>query len=336
MKAVNLRRRGSAAALVTGLALALTLTSAPAVAGPPVTADQSARPSVAIVPLVGNLEIVNTTADGQVERETQLVFRDSEGRTRIEGATTVTIKDPTTDTTVILDTLAGTYQQVSAPDNPSLTPAGREISHQPLSSQPRALGESSFSGVAAVGREYTVTAPESSLRPSQDYTITVWSAADIQLPVHTRVVQSSGEVYQQTYTNLRLWREPSPALFEIPAGYVPADRVAGPMPEQVTCQLFPSVLFLASFGGVLASGVVLADTVGPGCVFIADQAFFEPPLSGFPLNPLGLPFDDWFAFDTGAPVPFLPWTSFGFIDYAAAAPGGPVTIGSSLVILDIF
>jgi len=267
----------------------------------------------------------------------QAIFRDSQGRVRTEAGTTVTISDPTTGTTTILDTAAGTYRQVSAPAQPGLSTERRApVSHQPLSSAPRTLGEATIDGIIAAGREYTVTAPATVRRPAQEYTVTVWAAPEIQLPVQTRIVQPDGTIVQRTYTDLQVGAEPAAELFEIPAGYVPADRVLGPTPAQTDCQVVPSVLFMTSIGSFLASGVVFADVLGQDCVFIADAALFELQLSGAPLTPLGLPFDDWFVFDNGAPVPVLPWTAFGIIDYAATAPNSPVVGDTSLIVLDIF
>ena len=99
----------------------------------------------------------------------------------------------------------------------------------------------------------------------------------------------------------------------------------------------PDPLVLNSFDFFLDSGTVNAVTDPQrGCVFVADGAAFEYPLSGFPTVPLGLPFDQWVAYDTGGGgLPFLPWVAFGDVAFVAANTTDATT-KDSLVILTVW
>ena len=73
-----------------------------------------------------------------------------------------------------------------------------------------------------------------------------------------------------------------------------------------------------------------------GCVFVYDYAFFEYPLEGVPLTPLGLPFDVWYVYDNGGPLfGFPPWVAFGDVVFVASN-GVDVTIKDGAVILTVF
>jgi hypothetical protein len=315
--------------------LVTTLSAAPADAAPGLS--QPARATTTVVPLSADLQITRTI-DQRVEHETNHVYRDSQGRTRTEAGSTVTINDPATRSTIVLDTEAGTYQRLT-PDRPDLG-ASREDNierDQRLASPPRPLGETTIGGVLAEGTEYTVTIPAREGFPSQSDEVTLWVSTDVQLPVQTRVVEASGEAYEQTYTNIEVGTEPAAALFQIPAGYVESDPAASATPAQATCPIaYTDPVVIVSFGAILGAGFVQAVTdINQGCIFVADAGIFEPPLAGGPTVPLGLPFDEWFVFDTGGPVPFLPWTSFGDVAFAAASTQD-ATVVDSLVILQIF
>jgi hypothetical protein len=124
----------------------------------------------------------------------------------------------------------------------------------------------------------------------------------------------------------------------VPAGY--REVGAGPTRSVAAqpCPLTnaPDPLVLSSFGFSLGGGYVTAvtDPAIP-CIFVADGAFFEYPLTGFPTTPLGLPFDQWFAFDTGGLLPFVPYVAFGDVAFVAAN-ATDTTTKDSLVVLTVF
>jgi hypothetical protein len=342
MYRAQLRRPWHAAVLAVGVALTAVLSAAPAAAEAPSGLGHPARAAVEVVPLSADLTITRTTvgADGElrVERETSRLYRDSLGRTRTEDGSSVTINDPTTQTTVRLDPEARTFRRMT-PDRSTLEPSaprGTIARHQRLASPPRLLGEAVVGGVLAEGREYTVTVPAREGLPARVHEVTTWLSADLQLAVQTRVVAESGEVYEQTYTDIRAGSEPAAALFQVPAGYQQADPTAAG-PTQATCPIsYPDPVVITSFGSFLGAGFVTAFTdANAGCLFVADAAVFELPLDGFPTTALLQTVDEWFVFDTGLPVPFLPYTAFGDIGFAAASTGD-ATVVDSLVILQIF
>jgi Domain of unknown function (DUF4214) len=98
----------------------------------------------------------------------------------------------------------------------------------------------------------------------------------------------------------------------------------------------PDPLFLVSFGFfVLDSGTMRAETGPFPCVFIADQAVLEDPISAFPTTPLLLPVDEWFVFDNGALIPFSGFTAVGSIGFLAFN-GQDFTAKEGTIFLTVF
>jgi hypothetical protein len=355
MYSTHLRRSRQVVALAAGLALATALSAAPAGAqAPSGFSGQPDRGSTEVVPLSAELRITRTIvdADGQqrIEHETNRLYRDSLGRTRTEDGSSITISDPASGVVVVLDTEARTFQR-TARDESSLDssaaaarPEGTTAPNQQLSSTPRSLGAASISGVRVQGKEYTVTTPARENFPGREREVTMWVSTDVQLPVQTRVVEGSGEAYEQTYTNIQAGTEPAAALFQVPAGYHEANPAAARSTQtnrsvQATCPidyLDPVILFTYA-GWWMYSPVPAVTDVNAGCVFVADAAVWEWPLSLTPALPLLLPVDQWDAWYYGASLPWawLPYTAFGDVAFAAASTGD-ATVVDSLVILEIF
>ncbi|HEV8561883.1 MAG TPA: hypothetical protein VGR06_36640 [Actinophytocola sp.] len=302
-----------------------------------------------IVPLRADLQISRTTATSggqrQTELETQHLYRDSQGRTRTEAGSTVTINDPTSKTTLVLDVATRTFRR-SAQDQANPAPAGgsaqRDVAtNQNLASPPKLLGTTEISGVRAEGREYTVNLPAHGKLPARQKDVTLWLSIDLQLPVQTRVVETSGDVNTQTYTNISAGVEPAADLFRVPAGYQGASRAA-PSGNgiQANCPIRnDDPVVMTSFGYVyLDQRYVNADTdLLSGCVFVADGGVFEYPLNGYPTTDLLLWYDQWLAYDCYCPLPYLPYVAFGDIAFVAANPFEPdVTTKDSFIALTIF
>jgi len=287
------------------------------------------------VPLVADQQTTRGSANSGAPSR---LYRDSLGRTRLESGSLVTITDPATGTTVRLDRSTQTYQRLTR-NAPSPRPAAGST-NATLASTPRQLGTTQMQGVRVEGRSYTVTVPARNGRPAQSRDVSMWLSAQAQLPVELRVADGTGIEFVQSYTNIRLGVEPAADLFQVPAGYREAapKRVTGARINE-PCPLFnaPDPLVLNSYDFFLGSGAVLATTDPQiGCFFAADGAAFEYPLSGFPTTPLGLPFDQWVAYDTGGGgLPFLPWVAFGDIAFLAFN-GSDTTTKDSLVILTVW
>lgn len=286
------------------------------------------------------------SADVQVSRGAQLTtdrfYRDSSGRTRYESGSTVTISDPRTATTVRLDTASRTYQLTSRDVSRTQTvqrPDGTVKSGQ-ISSAPRALGTAQVQGVRAEGRTYTVTTPARAGSPAKTRTVTMWLSTDVQLALKLDITDSAGRTeYAENYTNLKVGVEPAAELFGIPAGYRDAARASTQSSIQAPCPLgnAPDPLVLNSYSWYWDGGYVTAQTdIMQGCVFVADGAIFEYPLWGGPTMALGLPQDQWVAFDTGGGgLPFLPWVAFGDIAFMASN-FTDTTTKDSLVVLTVW
>jgi hypothetical protein len=291
----------------------------------------------------GHANFVALSADvqitGQSGSSTDHLYRDSHGRTRYESGSTVTINDPATRTTLLLDTSNQTYRRVSHDPTDASQRAADVVTSGKLASEPRALGTAQVNGVSAEGRAYTVTVPASKVLAASQKEVTLWLSVEVALPVELRIVDSSGLAYAQSYTNIRTGVQPAAHLFTVPAGYREVDAAGTGAGINEACPLFnaPDPLVLNSFGPFLDGGFVDAVTDPQvGCIFAADGAVFEYPLSGFPTVPLGLPFDEWFAFDTGGGgLPFLPWVAFGDIAFLAWN-GTDTTTKDSLVVLTVW
>lgn len=333
-------RTRKVSALAAGAVLtAVTLAATPA-AGQTPDLSAPARAAADVVPLAADLQVTVTAPDGTVTQEIRHYYRDSQGRTRTEAGTLVTINDPVTGTVTILDTATRTYRSVArdqAPAGADLERSAQQVPARQLSSEPQLLGRAVIEGVRAEGRTYTVTAPQQHGLSGGTYQVTRWTATGIQLPLVTRVVHPDGTIQEERYTNLRIGVEPATSLFGVPAGFREAGPASGATPAQQCPVAWISLLAMTSVGPFLGDGIVTAVTdPNLGCFFAADAAIFEYPMDGFPLWPLGLPWDEWYVYDTGLPVPFLPYTAFGFLGFVAMHPDGEVVGVESLVILDIF
>jgi hypothetical protein len=312
------------------LAVGLTclLLSPPAVAaGRP---DAAAK-GTGVVPLSADQQI---SRGGRLEASNHL-YRDGKGRIRVESGSSVTISDPTTGTTIRLDTATRTFQRTTR-QQPAPRP-DTTSKNQRVTSSWRSLGTAQVQGVAAQGRAYTVTTPALKGRPAKNREVTIWLSTDVQLAVRTSVVDATGASFTQAYTNIRAGVEPAARLFTVPAGY---RELADPPTHatlQEACPIYNNdPVFLESFGPFLGAGVANAVTNPDiNCIFVADGGAFEPPLAGFPTVPLGSFLDQWYVFDDGGDVPFLPWVSFGDVGWAAANETD-LTIKDTLVILTIF
>ena len=298
-----------------------------------------------VVPVSADVQTSRFAAgmDGvrQWSQETSRFYRDSQGRTREEVGSTVTIKDPTTGTTLRLDTKTQTFQRSAtkpAPSQDLRQPSAAESKQ--ITSGRRSLGAAQISGVATEGQTFTVTSPSIKGGAAHQRTVTMWLSTQVQLTVQIRVTDSTGYEYSQAYTNIRAG-EPAAGLFQVPAGYLDAASATTTRASvEAACPLFnePDPLVLNSFDWVyLDAGLVNATTDAQiGCLFVADGAAFEYPLWGGPTVPLGLPFDQWVAFDTGGGgLPFLPWPAAGDIAFLATN-GSDTTTKDSLVILTVW
>lgn len=97
-------------------------------------------------------------------------------------------------------------------------------------------------------------------------------------------------------------------------------------------------LVLTSFGyWYLGNGYMAAVANNfSSCVFVYDYAYFQYPLEGYPVYPLGLPVDVWYIYDNGGPLyGWPPWVAFGDVVFVASN-GVDVTIKDGAVILTIF
>lgn len=312
-----MKRRTFAATLAIGMVGMVFPVQA--AAGPSDTAPARGQAAEAkIVPLQA-VEQITRSADGkQLTRELNRLYRDDQGRTRHESGSMVTITDPVAGTTVRLDTKAGTYstRSASAP-RPDEAPAasGPEVKQLPGPTA-RSLGTATMAGVAVEGIGHTVTFPRNNGKAiTKEYTN--WLSRDLKLAVQTRIADESGAEYVRTYTDIRAGVALPADLFTVPAGYRVADPVA---PSALPCPLTvaPDPLLLDSFPWFLGAGVQGGYTDHPnyGCAITYTEATVTWPLWATPWAS-GTDYFEWLFYDTGLPVPWLPWLAYGLSCYNA-------------------
>jgi len=288
---------------------------------------------------------VTVKADGikSVTREQNRFYRDSQGRSRYEKGSLVTISDPATKTTLRLDTKNHTFQKTTAPaDRPDARGDGASPGATgQITSDQRSLGTKKIDGIAVEGRTYTVTLPATKETPARTKKVTVWLATDLRLTVETSIADSTGQQYTQSYSNISAGKALSADLFTLPAGYSVAGGT-GPTAASAAalCPVTnsPDPLILNSYGTTFGSGYINAATdITIGCFFYGSAWYFEFPLEGWATVPLGLPFDQWFVRDNGCYwcLPYVPYVAFGDVVFSATN-FTDVTTKDSFIVLTVW
>jgi len=195
-------------------------------------------------------ESVRVLADGNriVRRNVDKVYRDSDGRTRVEsewnGKPLVLIQDVVAGMSYRLypATRTGYRMAIAAPAAPSKaagaavteagpsTPGVARLAEQlspalngagvAASAETRSLGRKQIEGLAADGEITTATMPAGTLGNAQPIVLTTeaWTARDLRVPVLMKSSNPfSGESLVRLQNLARL--EPSTALFAVPADY---------------------------------------------------------------------------------------------------------------------
>jgi hypothetical protein len=191
---------------------------------------------------VQTTEMVQKLADGNtiVERQQTNLYRDSQGRVRIEhtmparpgsgdqaARKTVSIFDPVAGSTYMLQPAEMTAYKSDMRSRP---PADGRMQH---GRPPRAeggpnarqvqtdnLGLQTINGLAATGTRTTQTIPAGAIGNTQPIQIVreVWMSQDLKIPVMIKTTDPRfGDTVMQL-TNIQT-TNPDPALFQVPAGY---------------------------------------------------------------------------------------------------------------------
>jgi hypothetical protein len=182
-------------------------------------------PDVSVVPVTA--AIVNTQSkklpNGKTVEDTTIgkYYRDGQGRTRTELANRVVIRDPSTRTTVTLDTSAKTAR-VSTPATESVAPvstASAPANRPRIQSKPTvSLGTRTIEGVEAEGYRAEVILPVGAfynVAPMRQVS-ELWQSKTLRLPILvTESGRMSGErstLYKDIVTDAQI----DPALFTVP------------------------------------------------------------------------------------------------------------------------
>jgi hypothetical protein len=177
--------------------------------------------------------------------ETNRLFRDSEGRTRVEemnGA--VSIYDPVAKLRVVLDpatktarknnsgtvffansgstVLTNGFDRVTISQNERANPATMK---GVMAETTENLGSQSVNGVTALGIRTTMTIPKGQIGNSKDIKVLTerWTSNDLQMLVKS--INSDPRFGDTTYQLTKVVQSaPDPALFQIPADYTVTDQ----------------------------------------------------------------------------------------------------------------
>ena len=193
-----------------------------------------------------------TLADGnQITRQEQSkVFRDSQGRVRIEHTmsrpwgpggqtpkTVITIFDPVAGYSYMLNPTAMTA--VKMPLHPPNSAADNGGPHPPRHGkgpwisgaqvQTENLGTQAVNGVSATGTRTTETIPAGAIGNQQAITIVRenWVSTDLKVPVLIKSTDPRFGNMTMQLTNI-VQAEPDASLFQIPSGYTVSERGPGP------------------------------------------------------------------------------------------------------------
>jgi hypothetical protein len=180
--------------------------------------------------------------------ETNRLFRDSEGRTRVEEMNgTVAIYDPVANLRVELDPAAKTARKsksgtlffvnsgttVLTTGWGSLVGTGQSQQTTPetlkgvMAETTENLGSQNLNGVTAQGIRTTMTIPKGQIGNNKDIKVLTerWTSTDLQMLVKS--LNSDPRFGETTYQLTKVVQSaPDPALFQIPADYTVTDQAA--------------------------------------------------------------------------------------------------------------
>ncbi len=179
--------------------------------------------------------------------ETNRLYRDSEGRTRVEGMNgTITIYDPVANVRVELDPATKTARKNNSgtrffvnsgttlitsgpfPLAQQIQPANPATLKGVMAETTENLSSQSINGVTAQGIRTTMTIPKGQIGNNKDIKVLTerWTSNDLQMLVKS--INSDPRFGDTTYQLTKVVQSaPDPALFQIPADYTVTEQPAG-------------------------------------------------------------------------------------------------------------
>jgi hypothetical protein len=172
---------------------------------------------------------VKPLADGNTLTNTVSgnLYRDQNGRMRIERGANVWIQDPVAGFSAVLDTGAKTATVLVTPGRTAVAsaPAANAAAGAPGSTASRSptvdLGTQVLSGFPAAGSQFTSTIPIGAIGNILPIVTTteVWISKDLHLPLLVTVSNSLNGQHTTAYSNIQETSQLAASLFAIPAGY---------------------------------------------------------------------------------------------------------------------
>jgi outer membrane lipoprotein-sorting protein len=163
-------------------------------------------------------------------------YRDTDGSTRLEAGSRVTIIDKQARKLYILNLDDRTAQEIDQPQTsiPNTVTRKRSVSINSLENSlnlssdtlaptPKVLPAITVEGFAAAGQEVSSTIPANSAVGNAlplTRTVQTWHSRELNLPLKTVIDDPIGGTTTSTYKNIKLGASLDRALFSIPPGYV--------------------------------------------------------------------------------------------------------------------
>lgn len=173
------------------------------------------------MPVIADRQVISYSADDKQSETLEKYYRDQEGRTRIEQQNIITINDPISRTTTVLDSATKTFNKIPWTEN--VTAASTTESQQNNISAPskkRKVGSQTIEGIEASGEEFTdVISLENNKTPIVGIT-TMWASKKMQILVQYSYKDSLGNSISSNLKNIKTDVNPDASFFEIPTDYV--------------------------------------------------------------------------------------------------------------------
>ena len=157
--------------------------------------------------------------DDQTQVQTELIYRDAYGRTRIESGSIVTLIDTITHSSTLMNVKRKTYFTTAwASTNPQET----RTTDVGGGARVEQLGARTITGRAATGIAYSDEIPvgaefgnTTAIRSRTE----VWTAKDVLVPVLVNYADTEGNSIESRYSRIDVKDNVDPTLFSVPAGY---------------------------------------------------------------------------------------------------------------------
>lgn len=197
------------------------------------------------VPVIAERQVISYSADDEQSETLEKYYRDQEGRIRIEQQNLITISDPISRTTTVLDSTTKTFNKIQWTQN--VVAANTTESQQNDISTPlkkRKVGSQTIEGIEAIGEEITNIIPVEGNQKTIRGVTTIWASKKMQILVQHSYKDSLGNSITSSLKNIKVGVNPDASLFEVPTDYVSVaegyNRAESKIQPNAVCPLYIS------------------------------------------------------------------------------------------------